>query len=134
MKRSLPPRLRGAALLAVGAVVALVIGGAANGWSTTVYVLPVPILAIVGIYIWSGRDSDAGAVIRLQVDERLEHQRLRVQALVGRVLSLAVPIGYLVASATKTTLWPWAVMLGLLVLSLVAGWLIYGERRLLDRG
>lgn len=31
------------------------------------------------------------------------------------------------AIAAKTTLWPYAILLAILVLSLVAGWLIYGE-------
>ena len=84
MKLSLPPRLRAATLLAIGALAALIIGGATHGWSTIVHVLPIPILAVCGIYIWSGRDSDIGALIRRQVDERQQYQQLKVQALIGQ--------------------------------------------------
>jgi hypothetical protein len=81
----------------------------------------------VGYYVLAGRDSDAGAVARREVDERVAGQRLRVQALVGRVLAPAVAIAYLMAVATNAMLWPSAVLLGVMAVSFLAGWLIYGE-------
>jgi len=127
MNRRMPPRLRAAVILGIGGLVVLAIGGATHGWKTVVYVAPVPVVAVVALYIWSGRDSDMGAVIRRQVDERQAYQRLKVQALVGRVLSIAVAVGYTVASASKAVLWPWAVMLALVAVSVLIGWLVYGE-------
>jgi hypothetical protein len=82
----------------------------------------------VAFLVLGGRDTDAGAAVRRELDERQAQQRLRVQALVGRVLSLGMAVGYVVASATKVTLWPWATLLGLLVVSFLAGWLVYGDR------
>lgn len=105
----------------------MAIGGATHGWASVVYVLPIPVLAITAFYVWGGRESDVGAAIRRQLDERQANERLRVQALVGRVLSLAVAVGYMVAAAAKVTLWPWAILLGLVAVSFLVGRLIYGE-------
>ena len=127
MNPRVPARLRTPALVALLAIAALGIGGATQGWKTVLDVLPVPILVIVGLYLWGGRDSDAGAVIRHHLDERQAAARLRVQALVGRVLSLAIAVAYLVAATSKATLWPWAVLLGLVAGTFLVGWLMYGE-------
>jgi hypothetical protein len=127
MKRSIPPRLRAPALLAVGALVVLAIGGATHGWASVAYVVPIPVVVVIALYISGGRDNDMGAAIRYELDERQAYERLKVQALVGRVLSLAVAVAYLVASAAKVALWPWAILLGLMVISFLVGRLVYGE-------
>jgi len=126
--KSIPSRLRAPTLLTAGTVIVLAIGGATRGWGSVADVAPIPIAAIAALYIWGGRDSDAGALIRHELDERQAHQRLEVQALVGRVLSLAVGLAYMIAVATKANLWPWAILLGLMAVAFVAGRLIYGER------
>lgn len=123
-----PPRLRTPALLLAGGLIVLAIGGATYGWSSIPDVAPVLIVAVAVTFILSRRDSDTGAALRRQLDERQAYVRLRVQALVGQVLSIAVAIGYTVAVATKTRLWPWAVLLGLMAVAFVAGRLMYGER------
>jgi hypothetical protein len=79
-------------------------------------------------FVMAGRDTDYGAALRRRLDQRQERQRLEMQALVGRVLSLAVGIAYVVAIAARAVLWPWAILLGLTVISFIAGRLIYGER------
>jgi len=127
MTRSIPPRLRAAVLFAAGALIILAIGGATRGWASLAYVAPVPIVAVVALYLWGARDSDTGALIRHRLDERQEYQRLKVQALVGRVLSIAVALAYTIAAATKATLWPWAILLGLMAIAFVTGQLLYGE-------
>ena len=129
MNTHLPPRFRAPALFAFVAAVALAIGGAVHGWKTVPNVLPVPIVVIVALYLWGGRDSDAGALIRHHLDERQAEARLKVQALVGRVLSLAVAAAYIVASTSKTTWWPWAALLGVGMGTFLIGWLMYGEHR-----
>jgi hypothetical protein len=127
MKRSIPPRLRAGAILVIGAVIVLVIGGATHGWATVGDIAPIPIAIVVAFYLLSGRDSDTGALIRREIDERQAYQRLQVQALVGRVLAAAVAVAYIAASASKVALWPWAVLLGLMALSFLGGRLLYGE-------
>jgi hypothetical protein len=128
MNRPMNPRLHGPLRLAAGALAVMAIGGATYGWASIADVAPIVIVAIVGLYLWSARDSDSGALIRRQLDERLEHQRLQVQALVGRVLSLAVAVAYTIAVAAKATLWPWAILLGVMAVAFVGARLHYGER------
>jgi hypothetical protein len=89
--------------------------------------IPVVVLITVGLFLVGRRDSDAGAVVRRQLDERQAHQRLQVQALVGQVLSIAVAIGYLVAVVTKSALWPFGSLLGVLAVTFVGAWWLHGE-------
>lgn len=128
MTRSIPPRWRAPAILTVAVLASLVAGGATHGWKTVLYVLPIPLAVLVFMYVNAGRDTDYGASLRFQLDERQRLQRLQKQALVGRVLSLAVVIGYPVALAVGATIWPWAVLLGVIAVSFVAGQLAYSER------
>lgn len=127
MKPSLSPRLRAPALLAVLSVIPLAIGAATYGWSSLADIVPVVLVVIAALYLWSGRDTDTGALLRREPDERQIHQRLQVQALVGRVLSGAVALAYLIAVAANATLWPWAAMLGVVLVAFVAGRVLYGE-------
>jgi hypothetical protein len=92
------------------------------------YVIPIPLAVGTFLFVMAGRDTDYGAALRRQLDERQEVQRLEMQALVGRVLSLAVGISYVVAIAARAVLWPSEILLGLTVISSIAGRLIYGER------
>jgi len=136
MRSRIPDRMIAPLLLAAGSIVVLVIGGAVHGWSTLPDVIPIPILAIAAMWVWGRRDTDMGAVIRRRPDERQLERRLRVQALVGRVVSAGVAVGYLVATATGSLLWPWEAMLGLIVIALVAGWLLClrPEKGAIDEG
>lgn len=127
MRRFMSPRLRAPVVFALAAVVAVVIGGADHGWASVGFVAPVLVVVFVALFVLAGRDSDPGAVIRRQVDERQANQRLKVQALVGRVLSLAVAVAYIIAMATKAMLWPWAILIGLVGGTFLIGWLLHGE-------
>ena len=89
MKLSVPPRLRAPVILSVASVAALAVGGATHGWSGLAYVLPIPVVVVTAFFVLGGRDTDSGALIRSERDERQAHERLRVQAVVGRVLSIA---------------------------------------------
>lgn len=129
MNTHLPPRLRALALFVPLALAALAIGGAVHGWKTIPDVLPIVIVVGLVLFLWGARDTDVGALIRHQADERQAVARLKVQALVGRVLSLAVAAAFIAATVSRTTLWPWAAMLGLVAVCFLAGWLIYGENR-----
>lgn len=122
-----PRRLRAPLLFALLALVVVAIGGATYGWSSVPDAIPVLVLITVGLFLVGSRDSDAGAVVRRQLDERQSHQRLQVQALVGQVLSIAVAIGYLIAVVTKSALWPFGSLLGVLAVTFAAGWWLHGE-------
>lgn len=128
MMRSIPPRLRSPLImLACGAVLAAV-AVAAYGWGSLLRLGPVIILAPALYYVWGGRNSDPAAMIRYQADERQAYRQLRIQAVVGRVMSGGASIAFLAAWAAKATLWPFAIFLALSVVALLAGWVITRER------
>jgi hypothetical protein len=128
MMRSIPPRLRTPLLgLACGAVFA-VVAVAAYGPGSLLHLGPVIILGPALYYVWGRRNSDAAAMIRYQTDERQAYRQLRIQAVVGRVMSGGTGIAFLAAWAAKATLWPFEIFLALFVVALTAGWVITRER------
>jgi hypothetical protein len=128
MMRSIPPRLRTPLIgLAFGAGFAAV-AVAAYGWRSLLHLGPVIILGPAVYYVWGGRNSDSAAMIRYQTDERQAYRQLKIQAVVGRVMSGGASIAFLAAWAAKVTLWPFEIFLALFVVALVAGWVITRER------
>ena len=128
MRRSLPSRWRALMVLAIAALVALGIGAAHHGWKSVLYVLPIVLAIGIFAFVTSGRDTDYGAALRAEFDERQQLQRLKTQALVGRVLSIAVTFAYVVVLVAHAIVWPWAVLLALMAASFIGGRLLYGER------
>jgi hypothetical protein len=122
-----PPRLRIPTIMALGGAAVVAVGGSVHGWAGVVDVVPVLIVLVVGYFLWAGRGTDMAAVIRHQTDERQAVLRLKMQAFVGKVMSAAVVIAYLIATADRFTLWPFVVLVCLPAIALFAGWLIYGE-------
>jgi hypothetical protein len=127
MMKFLPPRLRTPVRMLVGGSVITVIGVIINGWMAAAFLIPFVVIFTVWYYVLGGGDSDLAAVVLGQGDERQAYRRLRMQALMGRVLSLAVGVVSIVAVAVKATLWPVLVLVGLLPLTLLAGWVLYRE-------
>ncbi|HVV48401.1 MAG TPA: hypothetical protein VHO06_01965 [Polyangia bacterium] len=113
--------------LIVAAVITLVIGGASHGWGTVPAILPIPVAVGIWIYLNAGRDTDYGAALRRELDERQRLQRLKAQALVGRVLAAGLGVAYLIALATGSEIWPWAVGVGLMAVTFIIGFVAYGE-------
>jgi hypothetical protein len=127
MMRSIPPRLRAPVYMLVGGTAIDAIAVAAWGWSSLTSLGPLTVAAAVGYYVLAGRDSDFAAMLREQADERQAYRRLKIQALVGRVMTAAVAVGYLVAVLAKATLWPFVIFLALAGVTFLAGWLVYRE-------
>jgi hypothetical protein len=127
MTTSIPPRLRSATIMAVGGAIILVVVGAIHGWSAVGYIAPVVVLMVGGYYVWAGRDSDSAAVIRHETDERQTTIRLHVQALIGRVMSAAAALGYVVALIIHAPLWPFATFVLLPATTFLIGWLKYSD-------
>jgi hypothetical protein len=127
MMKFLPPRLRTPVRMLVGGSVITVIGVIINGWVAAAFLIPFVVIFTVWYYVLGGGDSDLAAVVLGQGDERQAYRRLRMQALMGRVLSLAVGVISIVAVAVKATLWPVLLLVGLLPVTLLAGWVLYRE-------
>lgn len=126
----IPPRLRAPLRVALVGAVAGAVAVAVHGWGSPIYLVLMPfvLLLALGYYVWGGRDSDTAAVIRREVDERQAYRQLKVQALVGKVMSVAVAVAYLVALDVKATLWPFAAALALPLLATATGWVLYRDR------
>ena len=127
MLKFLPPRLRMPVRLLVVGAIAIGIGVAVYGWSTVPVVGPFVLVAAAGYYVVGGRDSDAGALVRGQADERQAYRQLQMQALVGKVMTAAAVIAYFAALVVKATLWPFALAIAVPVLTMLAGRVIYRE-------
>ena len=127
MTRSIPARLRAPVYMLVGGGAIDAIAVAAWGWRSLISLGPFTIISVVGYYVLAGRDSDFAAMLRDQADERQAYRRLKIQALVGRVMTAAVAVGYLVASLAKVTLWPFAIFVGVAGVTFLAGWAVYRE-------
>jgi hypothetical protein len=121
--------LRAPLTIAVIGAGALIVGGAVHGWATVLYVAPIVVALVIGYYVWAGRDSDMAALIRREPDERQVDLRLKVQALIGRVLSPAVAVAYIVAISTHMTLWPFAILLSVPFVVGAIGWSVYREHQ-----
>jgi L-alanine-DL-glutamate epimerase-like enolase superfamily enzyme len=128
MMRSIPPRLRAPVIMLVGGAVIDAVAVAAWGWGSLVSLGPITVAAVVGYYVLNGRDSDFAAMLRDQADERQAYRRLKIQALVGRVMTGAAAVAYLVAALAKATLWPFTIFLAMAGVAFLAGWVIYRER------
>ena len=128
MMRSIPPRLRAPVMMIAFGAVFGAVAVAAYGWGSLLHLGPVIAAGPVVYYVWGGRNSDSAAMIRQQLDERQAYRGLRIQAVVGRVMSSGAGIAFLAAWAAKATLWPFEIFLALFFVGLLAGWVITRER------
>jgi hypothetical protein len=123
----LPPRLQMPVQLLVAGVIGCTVGGIFWGWAVLVTILPFTLIVATWYYYLGGGDSDAAAVVLGHGDERQAYRRRQMQALGGRVLSLGIAVVSIATVAAKATLWPVAILVGLIPVSLVAGWMLYRE-------
>lgn len=128
MMRSIPPRLRAPVMMMVFGAVFAAVAVAAYGWGSLLHLGPVIIAGPVVYYVWGGRDSDSAAMVRQQLDERQAYRGLKIQAVVGRVMSIGAGVAFLAAWAARATLWPFEIFLALFAVALFAGWVITRER------
>jgi hypothetical protein len=127
MMRSVPPRLRAPVSMLVGGAVIAAFVVPSHGWKTLLGLGPLTVVMAAGWYLSGGRDSDFGALMRDKADERQAYRRLKTQALVGIVTSVAVGVAYLVALAARATLWPLSILIFVPGVTFVVGWAIYRE-------
>lgn len=127
MMNSIPPRLRTPVMMIIFGAVFAAIAVAAYGWGSLLHLGPVIVAGPAAYYVWGGRDSDSAAMIRRQVDERQAYRGLKIQAVVGRVMSIGASVAFLAAWAAKATLWPFEIFLALFAVALFAGWVITRE-------
>ena len=76
-----------------------------------------------------GRDSDIGAVVGSEGDERQEFVKLRAARLCMVVVVFAIVAGCLVAAATKNPIWPFQAGAVLIGIAYFYGLWFYGTAR-----
>ncbi len=127
MMSSIPPRLRASVYMLAGGAVIAAVAVAAYGWGSLLFLGPATLAAAAGYYVLAGRDSDFAAMLREQADERQAYRRLKIQALVGRVTTVAATVAFLAAIAARATLWPFYIFIIVPGVTFPIGWLIYRE-------
>ncbi|HYB48634.1 MAG TPA: hypothetical protein VED20_14990, partial [Streptosporangiaceae bacterium] len=104
--RFLRSRLRAPVSVAAVGTVLTAIMGVSQGWAPAVATAVATVVFAFGVYAWSGKDTDMGAVMGHRADERQAGIRMKVSALQGEVLTVAAVIVFLVAVIGKATVWP----------------------------
>jgi hypothetical protein len=131
MMRFIRPRLRVPVVTAVAGTVfaaAWVVRGGPVWW-LSIMIEAGSLARAIALYIWSGDDTDGGALLGSRADERQKFISLRSGALAGYLAVVAAFIGLTVAIAIRATWWwPFAVMLAVTGLGYLFGLWLYGSR------
>jgi hypothetical protein len=119
------PRWRKPAWMVLAGAVfaaALVIRGGRDWWLWVILVAIIVAGRVFFLYMWATADNDVGALAGSRPDERQELLSLRSRALAFNVTAAAAFTGLTVAVAIRASWWwPFAVILGVIGLSYLAG-------------
>jgi len=97
-----------------GSAIAVAVG-ISQSWISALISELVALGWAVSLYVIGGKDTDIGAAVGLQEDERQELVKLRAARLCLAVVVAAVVAGCLIAAAGKHAIWPFqggAVLIG----------------------
>jgi len=114
--------------IVAGSAIAASVGISQSWWSA----LASELIALgwaVSIYAIGGRDSDVGAALGAQGDERQELVKLRAARLCLAVVVVAIVAGCLIAAATKNPIWPFQAGAVLIGIAYFYGLWFYGAAR-----
>lgn len=117
----------GVAVVAGSAIAVAV--GISQGWWTALASELIALAWAVGLYLIGGRDSDIGAAVGAQGDERQELVKLRAARLSLAVVVVAIVAGCLIAAATKNPIWPFQLVAVLIGIAYFYGLWLYGTDR-----
>lgn len=115
------------AIVAGSAIAAAV--GISQGWWSALASELIALGWAVSLYVIGGRDSDIGAVVGSEGDERQEFVKLRAARLCMVVVVFAIVAGCLVAAATKNPIWPFQAGAVLIGIAYFYGLWFYGTAR-----
>ena len=111
-----------------GTAIAIAVGIHESWWSA----LASEVVALgwaVSLYVIGGKDTDIGAAVGAQGDERQELVKLRAARLCLAVVVVAVVAGCLIAAATKHAIWPFQAVAVLIGIAYFYGLWFYGTGR-----
>jgi hypothetical protein len=115
------------AVVAGSAIAAAV--GISQGWWTAIASELIALAWALSIYVIGGRDSDVGAAVGAQGDERQELVKLRAARLCLGVVVVAIVAGCLIAAATTNPIWPFQAVAVLIGIAYFYGLWLYGAGR-----
>jgi hypothetical protein len=122
------PRLIVPAVMAVGGT-ALAIGSWIDaGWGAALGIELVTVIATGGYFALGGRDSDVGALIASNPDERQASIGMRAAALSGTTLVVVALGGVVIATAMGRFVWPFLLFSLVGGASYVVGLIIYRDK------
>jgi hypothetical protein len=114
--------------IVAGSAIAASVGISQSWWSALASEL-IALVWAVSIYVIGGRDSDVGAAVGAQGDERQELVKLRAARLCLAVVVVAIVAGCLSAAATKNPIWPFQAGAVLIGIAYFYGLWFYGAAR-----
>jgi hypothetical protein len=117
----------GVAVVAGSAIAVAV--GISQGWWTALASELIALAWAAGLYVIGGRDSDIGAAVGAQGDERQELVKLRAARLSLAVVVVAIVAGCLIAAATRNPMWPFQLVAVLIGIAYFYGLWLYGTDR-----
>jgi hypothetical protein len=115
------------AVVAGSAIAAAV--GISQGWWSALASELIALGWAVSLYVIGGKDSDIGAAVGAQGDERQELVKLRAARLCLAVVLVAIVAGCLIAAATKNPIWPFQLVAVLIGIAYFDGLWFYGTAR-----
>jgi hypothetical protein len=111
-----------------GTAIAASVGISQSWWSA----LASELIALgwaASLYVIGGRDTDIGAAVGAQGDERQELVKLRAARLCLAVVVAAVVAGCVIAAVTKHPIWPFQAVAILIGIAYFYGLWFYGTAR-----
>jgi hypothetical protein len=111
--------------IVAGSAIAAAVGISQGWWSAVASEL-IALGWAGSLYVIGGKDSDIGAGVGAQADERQELVKLRAARLCLAVVVVAIVAGCLIAAATKNPIWPFQVVAVLIGIAYFYGLWLYG--------
>jgi hypothetical protein len=122
-------RLRTPAVAVLAGTTFAVAVGISQGWWTALASEAIALAWAASLYRIGGKDSDIGAAVGAQGDERQELVKLRAARLCLAVVLVAIVAGCLIAAATKNPIWPFQAIAILIGIAYFYGLWLYGTDR-----
>ena len=126
--RTLDPRLRVPAVMALGGSAIALATLVGSGWAAALAVAAVTVGATVGYYVLGGHDSDLGAWFGSRPDERQSTLEVRAAAFAGIMMCAVALAGFVVATALGSATWPFALFAVVGSASFLTGSVVYRSR------
>ena len=114
-----------AVALLAGSGIACAVGIRQN-WSAAIASEAIALCWATALYFWGRSDTDTGAVLSQQEDERQQLVGLKATQLALAAVIFAIVVVCLIAAASKYEIWPYQVLLVIIGIAYFVGMRAYG--------